>query len=105
MKITWVLVLNSSGPNGPMNQREDYHEAMHKPQRKHTTRLFLDQVPRLVRVGHDAKVVIFQVDPEPHFCFFWFASEDHNFLTHGDDDVYSGMTSKTGLSEWSRRKQ
>ena len=25
---TWVLVLNSSGPNGPMNQREDYHEAI-----------------------------------------------------------------------------
>ena len=24
----WVLVLNSSGPNGPMNQREDYHEAI-----------------------------------------------------------------------------
>ena len=24
---TWVLVLNSSGPNGPMNQREDYQEA------------------------------------------------------------------------------
>ena len=21
---TWVLVLNSSGPNGPMSQREDY---------------------------------------------------------------------------------
>ena len=25
---TWVFVLNSSGPNGPMNQREDYHEAI-----------------------------------------------------------------------------
>ena len=25
---TWVLVLNSSGPNSPMNQREDYHEAI-----------------------------------------------------------------------------
>ena len=25
---TWVLVLNSSGPNGPMNQREDYQEAI-----------------------------------------------------------------------------
>ena len=25
---TWVLVLNSSGPNGPMNQREVYHEAI-----------------------------------------------------------------------------
>ena len=24
---TWVLALNSSGPNGPMNQREDYLEA------------------------------------------------------------------------------
>ena len=24
---TWVLVLNSSGPNGTMNQREDYQEA------------------------------------------------------------------------------
>ena len=24
---TWVLVLDSSGPNGPMNQREDYQEA------------------------------------------------------------------------------
>ena len=24
----WVLVLNSSGPNGPMNQREDDHEAI-----------------------------------------------------------------------------
>ena len=25
---TWVLVLNSSGPNGPMNQRENYQEAI-----------------------------------------------------------------------------
>ena len=25
---TWLLVLNSSGPNSPMNQREDYHEAI-----------------------------------------------------------------------------
>ena len=25
---TWVLVLNRSSPNGPMNQREDYHEAI-----------------------------------------------------------------------------
>ena len=25
---TWVLVLNSSGPNGTMNQHEDYHEAI-----------------------------------------------------------------------------
>ena len=24
---TWILELNSSGPNGPMNQREDYKEA------------------------------------------------------------------------------
>ena len=24
---TWVLVLDSSGPNGPMHQREDYQEA------------------------------------------------------------------------------
>ena len=24
---TWVFVLSSSGPNGPMNQREDYQEA------------------------------------------------------------------------------
>ena len=24
----WVLVLNSSGPNGQMNQREDHHEAI-----------------------------------------------------------------------------
>ena len=24
----WALVLNGSGPNIPMNQREDYHEAI-----------------------------------------------------------------------------
>ena len=27
-KNTWVLVLNSSGPNGPMNQREDDQDAI-----------------------------------------------------------------------------
>ena len=31
--ITWVLVLNSSGPNGPMNQREYYEEAKETCQR------------------------------------------------------------------------
>ena len=30
---TWVLLLNSSGPNGPMNQREDYEEAKKTCQR------------------------------------------------------------------------
>ena len=32
---TWVLVLSSSGPNGPMNQREDYREAMRSEERLH----------------------------------------------------------------------
>ena len=32
---TRVLVLNSSGPNGPMNQREDYEEAKKICQRLH----------------------------------------------------------------------
>ena len=32
-EYTWVLVLNSSGPNGPMNQREDYEEAKNICQR------------------------------------------------------------------------
>ena len=31
----WVLVLNSSGPNGPMNQRGDYHEAIKIKERSH----------------------------------------------------------------------
>ena len=104
MKITWVLVPNSSGPNGPMNQREDYHEAMHTPQRQHTTRLFF---------GSSATACEGWPEDRHHsarsraafFCVLWFASEDHNAPTHGDDDAYSGMTSKTGLSEWSRRKQ
>ena len=39
---TWVLVLNSSGPNGPVNQREDCQEAYIKNQAPQTQDFILE---------------------------------------------------------------
>ena len=53
-----MLVLNSSGPNGPMNQREDYHEAIKIKERfeeesgkgnarLHPSKDLLESIPKL----------------------------------------------------------
>ena len=79
-----VLVSNSSGPNGPMNQREDYHEAMKIKERlceesgKGNTRLHpseqVRQRPRQPLAWRDEVLEVVQLEPISQFFFLGMAT-------------------------------
>ena len=86
----WVLVLNISGPNGPMNQREDYHEAI-----KIKGRFFEESGKAKTRLHPSA-----QVRQRPGQPFAWHSEGTDRVDTKTGWKWYLSAASSSSSSSW-----